>query len=176
MDRDQALDRPDRLELSGRERPDEVELSSEEEEVVSAPAWAPGEPAPGEPTDEILYVHQLTETEPLADSLDIPDDRLELPFPDTAEEVEKMLETEVDAALTRTFLAGHDLEVRVERFDEEDAERVEAERAPAPRKPGEFVCSRCGLLRGHAQLADPERSLCGDCSEAGTRPEPSSGS
>ena len=36
MDHDQALDRPDRLELSGRERPDEVELSSDEEEVASA--------------------------------------------------------------------------------------------------------------------------------------------
>jgi hypothetical protein len=174
MEREQGSDRPDGLELSGLERSDEIELSSDEEVVdARTTSWAPGEPAPGEPADEILYVHQLTETEPPADSLDIPDDGLELPLPDMAAEVEKAagLETEIEAALTRTFLARHDLEARVERFDEQDAERVDAERPPAPRQPGEFVCSHCGLLRDHAQLADPERGLCRDCVEAGPRSE-----
>jgi hypothetical protein len=173
MDRVPVSD--DNLELSGRERPDEIELSSDEEVVdARATSWAPGEPPPGEPTDEILYVHELTEAEPPADVLDMPEDGLELPRPDTAEEVEGMteLESQIEAALTRTFLAGHDLETRFEQFDPEDAERVGLERLPGPPAPGEFVCSRCGLRRDHAQLADRERVLCRDCTEAGPRPQP----
>jgi len=173
MDREQGSDRPDGLELSGRERPDEIELSSDEEVVdARATSWAPGEPPPGEPTDEILYVHELTVTEPPADVLDIPEGGVEFPQPDTVEVEVTGLETQIEGALTRTFLAGHDLETRIERLDTADAERVELEGLPAPPAQGEFVCSRCGLRRNHAQLADPERNLCRDCVDTGPRPEP----
>src|ERR671913_371226 len=32
-----------------------------------------------------------------------------------------------------------------------------------PRKPGEFVCQSCFLVKHPSQLADPQRMLCSDC-------------
>jgi hypothetical protein len=52
------------IELLGDHEPvDEVDLVDER--------WAPGEPPPGVPGDEVLHVHLLTESEPPAEELDI---------------------------------------------------------------------------------------------------------
>ncbi|HEX6382958.1 MAG TPA: DUF4193 family protein [Acidimicrobiia bacterium] len=32
-----------------------------------------------------------------------------------------------------------------------------------PKRPGEFVCRSCFLVKHPSQLADPERMLCSDC-------------
>jgi hypothetical protein len=163
MDHDPGTDAH---EMSGRRRPEEIELLNDGEEIdASALGWAPGEPPPGEPTDEILHVHELTASEPSADLLEIPEDGLEIAEPDVSEAVVEAAEPEsqIEAALTRTFLSGHDLEPRYGRFDEEDAGLAGLEHAAARPSPGEFVCARCHLRKDHAQLADPERGLCRDC-------------
>lgn len=63
----------------------EIELLGDEESVdvvdVVDENWAPGEPPPGVPGDEVLHVHLLTEREPAADELDLTEvaqDRLAL--------------------------------------------------------------------------------------------------
>jgi hypothetical protein len=45
-------------------------------------SWAPGEPPPGVPAEEVLRIHVLGEAEPPADDLDLPDDAFDLPVPD----------------------------------------------------------------------------------------------
>ncbi|MEX1009289.1 MAG: DUF4193 family protein [Acidimicrobiia bacterium] len=172
MSRTTPPDPPDDLATSGRERPEEIELLGDGEEIdATEKGWAPGEPSPGEPLDEILHVHPLTETEPPADLLEIPEDGLELPQPDEVEEVEEVeeLETTLEATLPRTVLAGHDLETRYEEFDEEGAALAALQRPTAPGAPDEFVCSRCYLRKDRAQLADPKLRVCRDCAELGSR-------
>jgi len=55
----------------------EIELLADGDrldEVDAAEAnWAPGEPPPGVPADEVLHVRPLTGAEPSADLLDVPD-------------------------------------------------------------------------------------------------------
>lgn len=50
--------------------------------------------------------------------------------------------------------------------DEDDAEsdeRTEAGSRIPPKRPGEFVCRSCFLVKHPSQLADVERILCADC-------------
>jgi hypothetical protein len=50
--------------------------------------------------------------------------------------------------------------------DEEDIEsdeRTEPGSRIPPRRPGEFVCRSCFLVKHPSQLADTERILCADC-------------
>lgn len=53
----------------------EIELLGNHEPVdvvdVVDESWAPGEPPPGIPGDEVLHVHPLTGSEPPAEELDI---------------------------------------------------------------------------------------------------------
>ncbi len=52
---------------------DEVDLVDEN--------WAPGQPPPGVPVDEVLHIHSMMNPEPTADELDVNEvthDRLEL--------------------------------------------------------------------------------------------------
>jgi hypothetical protein len=55
----------------------EIELLGDHEPVdvvdVVDESWAPGEPPPGVPGDEVLSVHPLTEREPPAEELDMSD-------------------------------------------------------------------------------------------------------
>lgn len=52
------------IELIGEHEPfDEVDLADE--------SWAPGQPPPGMPVDEVLHVHSLTEREASADELEV---------------------------------------------------------------------------------------------------------
>ena len=50
--------------------------------------------------------------------------------------------------------------------DEDDSEADDrsdpGSRIP-PKRPGEFVCRSCFLVKHPSQLADPERMLCADC-------------
>jgi hypothetical protein len=50
--------------------------------------------------------------------------------------------------------------------DEDDSESDDrsdpGSRIP-PKRPGEFVCRSCFLVKHPSQLADPERMLCADC-------------
>ena len=50
--------------------------------------------------------------------------------------------------------------------DEDDSEgddRAEPGARIPPKRPGEFVCRSCFLVKHPSQLADPERMLCSDC-------------
>lgn len=115
---------PDELSAADEER--EVALLGDGEPVdtvdVADEQWAPGEPPPGLPAEEVLTVHPLTAVEPGAEELELPPDALdalELPGGD------ELLETPApeepaeipDERLTRTFLRGHDLDTRVEELD-----------------------------------------------------------
>ena len=42
-------------------------------------------------------------------------------------------------------------------------ERGDASTKVLPKRPGEFVCESCFLLKHPSQLADPVRMLCRDC-------------
>lgn len=54
----------------------EIEVLGDDHEPVDVvdlvdESWAPGQPPPGVPGDEVLHVHRLTEGEPSADELDL---------------------------------------------------------------------------------------------------------
>ena len=42
-------------------------------------------------------------------------------------------------------------------------ERAEGSTKVLPKRPDEFVCQSCFLVKHPSQLADPERQLCRDC-------------
>ena len=53
-------------------------------------------------------------------------------------------------------------------YEEEDDDSEADDRADPgsripPKRPGEFVCRSCFLVKHPSQLADPERMLCSDC-------------
>lgn len=170
---------PDRTgageETSGSESRDadegaEIELLGDGEPVDEVDpveeTWAPGEPPPGVPIDEVLHVHPLTAAEPSADLLDVPEDDLELPVPEDDEQLETRAETG-DELRGRTVLGGHDLETRHEELDPEDAALDAFEGMGATPAEAEFVCARCFLRKHSTQLADPERRICQECAESG---------
>ncbi|MCA1691508.1 MAG: DUF4193 family protein, partial [Actinobacteria bacterium] len=59
--------------------------------------------------------------------------------------------------------------VAVDEEEDEDEEtpdaeeRVEGSIKVLPKRPGEFVCESCFLLKHPSQLADAARNLCRDC-------------
>ena len=57
--------------------------------------------------------------------------------------------------------------VVVEDVEEEEApdpeERVEGAAKALTKRPGEFTCQSCFLVKHPSQLADPDRMLCRDC-------------
>ncbi len=60
------------------------------------------------------------------------------------------------------------LVVADEEEDEEDEvpdieDRAEGPAKVLPKRPGEFVCQSCFLVKHPSQLADPERMFCRDC-------------
>ncbi len=50
-----------------------------------------------------------------------------------------------------------------EEDDSEGDDRAEPGSRIPPKRPGEFVCRSCFLVKHPSQLADPERMLCADC-------------
>ena len=60
------------------------------------------------------------------------------------------------------------LVVADEEEDEEDEvpdaeDRAEGSTKVLPKRPGEFVCQSCFLVKHPSQLADPDRQFCRDC-------------
>ena len=60
------------------------------------------------------------------------------------------------------------LVVADEEEDEDDEvpdaeERAEGSTKVLPKRPDEFVCQSCFLVKHPSQLADPDRQLCRDC-------------
>ena len=61
------------------------------------------------------------------------------------------------------------LKDRIAATDDEDEETIEPESGGEgsnrlqPRRPGEFLCQSCFLVKHPSQLADPDSMLCKDC-------------
>jgi hypothetical protein len=74
------------------------------------------------------------------------------------------VEADLDTILKDRIAAQPD-----EADDEDDEEQPETDDRGdgtgriQPRKPGEFVCQSCFLVKHPSQLADPQRMLCSDC-------------
>ena len=92
------------------------DIESMDEVDTTDERWAPGEPSPDLPADEVLRVHTLSNHEPTADVLDVGCNDLELPVPDEDEPPHPAGEAAPDDALHRTRLR-RDPEVREERLD-----------------------------------------------------------
>jgi hypothetical protein len=112
--------------------------------------------------EEDLLVEEDEETESLeeAEAEDEEDETLDLEeelHPDDVEEPLDVLLMERTAGL----LDEEDYEE-----DEDDAdtdERTELGSRIPPKRPGEFVCRSCFLVKHPSQLADSERLFCRDC-------------
>lgn len=73
------------------------------------------------------------------------------------------VEEDLDTILRDRIAASDD-----EDEDDEDAPAAPAPRGPdgtrvQPKKPGEFVCQSCFLVKHPSQLADPDLMYCSDC-------------
>ncbi len=83
------------------------------------------------------------------------DDEEDLVDPD---DVEADLDTILKDRLVTAEEEADDEEEEVEVDDRGDpVDRIQ------PRRPGEFVCQSCFLVKHPSQLADPKRQLCADC-------------
>lgn len=75
-----------------------------------------------------------------------------------ADDVEAALDTILKERLVASEEPEDDEEEEIEVDDRGDTvDRIQ------PRRPGEFVCQSCFLVKHPSQLADPVRQLCGDC-------------
>jgi hypothetical protein len=90
-------------------------------------------------------------TKPASDDEDEDDDELD---PDDVEE-------DLDQILKDRIAAAPDDEEDEEVPDTED--RSEPGGRVQPKRPGEFVCQSCFLVKHPSQLADAEHMLCADC-------------
>ena len=72
------------------------------------------------------------------------------------------VEADLDTILKDRIAAADD-----EEEDEEEAVADTEDRGDGskiqPRRPGEFVCQSCFLLKSHSQLADEKHQYCSDC-------------
>jgi hypothetical protein len=68
------------------------------------------------PADEVLHVRALTEREPPADLLDVPEDASDLPAPDDDAPIGDH-DRDLEQALPRTVLGGDGVETRFEDLD-----------------------------------------------------------
>src|SRR5262249_33828506 len=84
------------------------------------------------------------------------DDDLEALDPD---DVEAALDT-----ILKDRIAAADEDDEDEDEEAADAEdRVDGSNRIVPKRPGEFVCQSCFLVKHPSQLADPKHQLCFDC-------------
>ena len=95
---------------------------------------------------------------PTDDDVDIEDDaEEELETPDDVEE-------DLDTILKDRIAATDDEEDE----EDDDAPPVDTPSADTggrvqPKRPGEFTCQSCFLVKHPSQLADPDEMLCADC-------------
>jgi hypothetical protein len=77
------------------------------------------------------------------------------------EEDDDDVEAGLDVILKDRLVAPSDDDEEDEPADPE--ERTEGATKVLPKRPGEFVCQSCFLVKHPSQLADPDRGLCRDC-------------
>ena len=140
------------------EEPDEPDLDEEdldEDDEFASPALEDDDDDILVADVEVVVEEAETETEDEEDeSLDLEEDV----HPDDVEEPLDVL------LLERTSSGLLDEDEYDE--DEDDAdpdERAEPGSRIPPKRPGEFVCRSCFLVKHPSQLADNERFLCADC-------------
>jgi hypothetical protein len=147
-----------------REVEREVEVVGDEvfdvTEAASLPH--PGEDAPLEPIEEVLGVRMLTSTEAPADELDVPYEALDLAHPED-DGFREREDSDLEEALGRTVLQ-HDLEVRVERLDDEGVTLEALEPRVTGHQGGDILCTRCRLWKNPSQFVEAGRRVCRECS------------
>ena len=146
----------DELEQEDEEEPAEPDLDAEledDDEFVS--------PSLTEEDDVLVDVLVDDSAEVLDEAEDEEDEVVDLEEPLHPDDVEEPLDV---LLLERTSSGLLDEEEYDE--DEDDAEsddRVDVGSRIPPKRPGEFVCRSCFLVKHPSQLADAERILCADC-------------
>jgi hypothetical protein len=137
--------------------PDLEETELDEDELVDDDEF--GSPALD---DEDILVEDVEDSaEVLDDAEDEEDEALDLEeelHPDDVEEPLDVLLLE----RTSSGLLDED-EYDEEEDDSEGDERADPGSRIPPKRPGEFVCRSCFLVKHPSQLADAERILCSDC-------------
>jgi len=130
-------------------------------------------------------LEDLPEDDLLDDDLDGDDDEIDLPeidaivpakpaapaaSDDDDEEEDDDEDDEDDVEASLDVILKEKLVVVDDEDEEEDAdeateqdERVDAGTKVLPKRPDEFVCQSCYLVKHPSQLADAERLLCRDC-------------
>ncbi len=139
---DEAEDEPSEPDLEG----DEFAPDDEEDLLV------------GDADDEVLVavVGDGAEVE-VEDTDDDEEDLEEELHPDDVEEPLDVL------LLERTSSGRLDEDEYEDEDDADTDERAEPGSRIPPKRPGEFVCRSCFLVKHPSQLADAERVLCSDC-------------
>lgn len=97
---------------------------------------------------------------PATDDEDDDDETLDLEEELHPDDVEEPLDV---LLLERTSSGLLDEDEYDEEDDDESDERAEPGSRIPPKRPGEFVCRSCFLVKHPSQLADSERVLCTDC-------------
>jgi hypothetical protein len=120
----------------------DVDVDVDDEDVLVVATEKSGDAATGEGEDEEDEVVDLEE---------------EL-HPDDVEEPLDVLLLE----RTSSGLLDED-EYEEDEDDSDTDDRSEPGSRIPPKRPGEFVCRSCFLVKHPSQLADPERMLCSDC-------------
>jgi len=147
-------------EFEEEEEPAEPDLEEPELDEVDLEDDEFGSPALDE--DEDILVEDVEDSaEVLDDVEDEEDEALDLEeelHPDDVEEPLDVLLLE----RTSSGLLDED-EYEEEEDDAEGDERAEPGSRIPPKRPGEFVCRSCFLVKHPSQLADAERILCSDC-------------
>ncbi len=89
------------------------------------------------------------------------DDALDLEEEHHPDDVEEGLDI-VLRERTASFQVDAD-EAEIDDEEEDEEERGETDGRIRPKRPGEFVCRSCFLVKHPSQLADKKQSLCRDC-------------
>ena len=117
-----------------------------------------------EPDDPDVVDLEALEDEDMLEVADLDEEIEEDLDVEDEEEEEGDDEDEGSTVATTTTAAAADEE---EEEDDEEVpeteERADTSTKVLPKRPGEFVCESCFLLKHPSQLADPVRMLCRDC-------------
>jgi hypothetical protein len=107
-------------------------------------------------TDDDDSIVVVAEDEEDDEALDLEEEL----HPDDVEEPLDVLLLERTAS---TAIDEDEDEIEDEEEDVEAEDRAEGGGRILPRRPGEFVCRSCFLVKHPSQLADADRQLCRDC-------------
>ena len=118
---------------------DDDDVLIDEDSVAAAPAAAGGDEEGEDEEDEVVDLEEELHPDDVEEPLDV-----------------LLLER------TSSGLLDED-EYDEDEDDSEGDDRAEPGSRIPPKRPGEFVCRSCFLVKHPSQLADPERMLCSDC-------------